>query len=85
MQLQANSVEVECTFTKKVFAISGRGEGIVWKAESPLCEKSKFWIKMKGPISNGTNAPSITHGSMREFLVARQIFGESPNCAYRLS
>lgn len=69
MQLIADQVEAECPFAKSL-GITGRGEGIIWRAESPLCHKAKFWIKMKGPIMNGTNIPDKKHSTKSEFIRA---------------
>jgi len=69
MQGMANQVEAECPFAK-TFGITGLGEGIVWKAQFPYGGKEKFWVKMKGPISYGTDVPGIQYASREEFVAA---------------
>jgi hypothetical protein len=48
LQPMTDAVEKECPFAK-TFGITGRGEGIVWKALQPS-KDTNFWLKVKGPL-----------------------------------
>lgn len=66
-------VEAECPFGKS-FAISGVGEGIVWRpVREDLRGYAKFWLKTKGPlhrISTTNKLPKNT-GNMEQKEKAR--------------
>lgn len=57
-------VERECPFAKSL-GISGVGEGIVWKAEYPLSEDPRFWLKTKGPEHRVTQTDKLRKGEMK--------------------
>ncbi len=57
-------VEKECPFAKS-FGVSGVGEGIVWKAEYPLSEDPRFWLKTKGPEHRHTHTDKLKKAEMK--------------------
>ncbi|XMA17335.1 hypothetical protein WAI453_010126 [Rhynchosporium graminicola] len=62
-----------CPFAQS-FGITGRGEGVVWKAAHPLGKDSRFWIKTKGPdfaVTKTSDLPSSKVTSMDENKVER--------------
>ena len=58
------AVENECPFAKS-FGISGIGEGIVWKADFPLCVDPRFWLKTKGPEHRVTQTDKLRKGQVK--------------------
>jgi hypothetical protein len=66
-QLLSHTVDVgkECPFAKS-FGISGVGEGIVWKAEYPLSEDPRFWLKTKGPEHRHTYTDKLKKEEMNK-------------------
>ncbi|KAL9111945.1 MAG: hypothetical protein Q9187_007855, partial [Circinaria calcarea] len=58
LQTRTNEVERECPFAK-TFGISGIGEGIVWKATTPLLSGPDFWLKTKGSLHTVTNSATL--------------------------
>jgi hypothetical protein len=59
------AVEQECPFAKS-FGVAGLGEGIVWKAEYPLSQDSRFWLKTKGPEHRHTYTDKLKKAEMKK-------------------
>jgi len=78
-KLMAHTMEVEkeCPFAKS-FAISGVGEGIVWKADFPLCCEPRFWLKTKGAEHNVTRTDKLRKEEMKAGAGERaKVFAEA--------
>lgn len=77
-------VETECPFAKS-FGFSGLGEGIVWKAEYPLSQDSRFWLKTKGPEHRHTHTDKLKKAEMNKSGAERaKIFAEAAVTEMRL-
>jgi len=65
-KLMGHTMEVEkqCPFAKS-FGISGIGEGIVWKAQYPLSQDPRFWLKTKGPEHAHTQTDKLKKDEMK--------------------
>ncbi|KAH8592535.1 hypothetical protein B0O99DRAFT_517575 [Bisporella sp. PMI_857] len=84
LQPLADAVEKECPFAKS-FGVSGMGEGIVWKPTNELCEDSRFWLKMKGPIFTGpTISNRMKNISLLDQKEKAKLFAESVTNEMRL-
>ena len=60
MQRLADHVEAACPYAEH-FGVVGAGEGIVWKPALDLAwGNAKYWLKMKGPISDPANHIDVT-------------------------
>lgn len=83
LQTHTLAVEKECPFAK-TFGISGVGEGIVWKAEHPLGDDARFWLKTKGPLHRVTNTEKVKFLPRETELENAQTFAEAAVTENRL-
>jgi hypothetical protein len=85
-KLLAHTLDVEskCPFARS-FGASGIGEGIVWKAEYPLSENARFWLKPKGPEHRVTQTDKLKMAEMKEDGAERaKMFAEAAATEMRL-
>ena len=67
----ANAVEKECPFAK-TFNVSGKGEGIVWKAAPPFPSGAEFCLKTKGPSFTVNAYDSISKNKAGEKVEVKE-------------
>ncbi|TVY84982.1 hypothetical protein LSUE1_G003831 [Lachnellula suecica] len=76
LQVHTVAVEKECPFAK-TFGISGAGEGIVWKAEHPLGNDARRWLKTKGASHSVTTTEKVKVAPSDSDLEKAQNFAEA--------
>jgi hypothetical protein len=83
LEVHTLAVEKECPFAK-IFGISGVDEGIVWKAEHPLGDDARFWLKTKGPQHRVTTTEKLKNRPSGSELENAKNFAEAAVTENRL-